>query len=488
MEEKGPRPRLYRQLNQYCGSDVYPFHMPGHKRQTSAEFLAEFPNPYGIDITEIDGFDNLHHAEGLLKESMDWAASVYGAGRTCYLVNGSTCGVLAAVCAAVPRGGTILMDRGSHKSAYHAAALNGLNIQYVYPQILEDFGLRGGLLPQDIEKMLINAKKSPVQAAFITSPTYDGVVSDVGGIAEICRRHGVPLIVDEAHGAHFPFGDRFPASALACGADIVIQSLHKTLPAFTQSALLHVGAGSERIDTGRLEYFLQVFQSSSPSYVLMAGIERCIEYMAAGGRGEMDRFADRAAQLRAGLRKMRHLRLLDRDVIGRAGVYDLDISKIVVSAGGAAGLTGPELAELLRRDHHLEMEMCGADYVTAITTLMDSREGLARLEKALLEIDAKLEGSDVPAPAGSGSADHFPRAVLPIHEALARPARMVPLESAAGRISGEYVCLYPPGTPIVVPGEILTEETVGAIRAYRERRLPIQGMRDHTASAIGVLM
>ena len=498
MEDRRPCPRLYRQLDEYCRSDVYPFHMPGHKRRMDVGFTAEFPNPYSIDLTEIDGFDNLHHAEGILRESMDWAASVYGAGRTYYLVNGSTCGVLAAICAAVPRGGTILMARNCHKSAYHAASLNELNIRYIYPQIAEEFELQGGLLPQDIEEMLISADETsdPPAAVFITSPTYDGVVSDVRGIAGVCRRYSVPLIVDEAHGAHFPFGEMFPASALEMGADIVIQSLHKTLPAFTQTALLHVRADSGLIDTGRLEYYLQVFQTSSPSYVLMAGIERCIEYMADKRRGEMQRFAARLADLRGRLRRMERLRLLDRDMIGKAGVYDLDISKLVVSTRYAAGrMSGSELAEILRRSYHLEMEMCGADYVTAITTLMDSREGLARLEAALLEIDGKLSSgpakadSAAPAPAASASAA-LPRSqtVLPIYEAQSRPVRAIPFEEAAGCISGEYVYLYPPGTPVVVPGELLTEEIIGLIRLYRERRLPIQGLCDHTAAAIRVLI
>ncbi len=543
MEERLPRPRLYRQLNEYCRSDVYPFHMPGHKRRTKAGFTAEFPNPYSIDITEIDGFDNLHHAEGVLLESMDWAASVYGAGHTYYLVNGSTCGVLAAICAAVPRGGTILLARNSHKAAYHAAALNELNIRYIYPQIIEDFGLQGGLLLQNIEKMLINADDLPA-AVFITSPTYDGVVSDVRGIAGVCHRHGIPLIVDEAHGAHFPFGEMFPASALELGADIVIQSLHKTLPAFTQTALLHVQGSL--VDTDRLKYFLQVFQTSSPSYVLMAGIERCIEYMAGDGRDEMRYFAARLTDLRGRLRKLRCLRLLDRDAVGSAGIYDLDTSKLVISTkytgtlprknigasvsgvnagnarlpAGGTWLTGAELAELLRHDYHMEMEMSGADYITAITTLMDSREGFDRLETALFSIDEKLASGpaalDAAEPASASAALDTaetafasanldsakrppapgvhcsaalprPQALLPIHEAQERPAQALPLESAAGSISGEYVYLYPPGTPVVVPGEVLTEEIVDTIRNYRAQQLPIQGMRDRSAVTLRVL-
>ncbi len=561
MNQKGPK--LYEQLNRYCRSDAYPFHMPGHKRRTDAAFLAEFPNPYGIDITEIDGFDNLHHAEGILKESMEWAASVYGTERTYYLVNGSTCGVLAAICAAARPGGTVLMARNSHKSAYHAADLHNLNIRYVYPQMMDEFGLQGGILPEKIEKMLItcgeNGQKGEngrVSAVFITSPTYDGVVSDVRGIAEVCHRYGVPLIVDEAHGAHFPFGNErrfgrgpcpsapgqaeetlkkeapdsgaFPVSALYCGADVVIHSLHKTLPSFTQTALLHICG--ERVDVEKLEYYLQVFQTSSPSYVMMAGIERCIEYMAGDGRREMGRFAQRLERLRASLSGedgLRQLRLLDRQAAGAAGAYDLDASKILVSARftGKPGIDGSWLAGRLRKEYHLEMEMCGTDYVTAIATLMDTEEGLERLRCALLAIDRELDadlgngqgGEMAPLPepdrrlgpgrlSGQGTlseqaaplgqkADGLlagvrmsqSRAVCSIHEALCRPAHARRLEDCEGRISGEYVYLYPPGIPILTPGEVVTQEILDMIEDYRRRGLPIQGLRDHTARELRVI-
>ncbi len=544
-----PAPCLYRQLERYCASGVYPFHMPGHKRRAGAAFMADFPNPYAIDITEIEGFDNLHHAEGILRESMDWAASIYGADRTYYLVNGSTCGVLSAICAAVEPERTMIMARNSHKSAYHAAALNRLRVRYVYPQIIGGFGLQGGLRPEDVENALREVRGAGAAgkhcgrgetAVFVTSPTYDGVVSDIRGIAEICHRYGAPLLVDEAHGAHFSFGAGFPISALDLGADVVIQSLHKTLPALTQSAVLHVRGGL--VDVERLEYELQVFQSSSPSYVLMAGIERCIEYMAGEGRREMERFAGRLAALRRSLGTMRRLRLLGPEVIGRAGVFDLDRSKIVVAAGNTLGrplsvegagsrrppvvkgagngsrrpmavegagkvswrpltgaragngpgqpLSGAELSARLRREYHLEMEMYGAGYVTAITTLMDTDEGLQRLAAAFLEIDRSLEQAPagaLSAAAGCTLAAPPPACAFPIHEAISAPSRPVPVGQSAGRISAEYVYLYPPGTPILVPGEVISREIADIIRAYRDQGLPVQGLRDHDAARISVL-
>ena len=232
-------------LKELAQSHIYPFHMPGHKRAA-----LEFSNPYSIDITEIEGFDNLHHPEGIIREAQEKAARLYGARRTYYLVNGSTCGILAAISAAVPRGERILVARNSHKAVYNAVYLRQLAAEYVYP-VDTRCGVQGQITPQQVEQKL--AAFSDIKAVVITSPTYDGIVSDVAGIAEVVHRFGIPLIVDEAHGAHFGFHPAFPENAVKLGADAVIMSVHKTLPAFTQTALLHLC--SDRIDHTRIEKY-----------------------------------------------------------------------------------------------------------------------------------------------------------------------------------------------------------------------------------------
>ena len=263
-------PVLYKNLRNYAKTDFYPFHMPGHKRRMQWAGASSFPNPYEIDITEIEGFDNLHHPEGIIRESMDWAASLYGAHKTYYLINGSSSGILSAVSGTVPDSGTILISRNCHKSVYHGIYLKSLKSEYIYPQYSEEYGIQCGLDPEEIELML--KKNRYISAVLMVSPTYDGIVSDVKAVSEICHKNHIPLIVDEAHGAHFRYGDIFPVPALESGADVVIQSVHKTLPCFTQSALLHLREGY--IDTEKIERYLQIYQSSSPSYVLMAEIGR----------------------------------------------------------------------------------------------------------------------------------------------------------------------------------------------------------------------
>lgn len=490
------RTPLLNQLISYSRSDMYPFHMPGHKRNGG-----EFPNPFQIDITEIEGFDNLHHPEGILKESMEWAASVYGADRTYYLVNGSSSGILSAVMGTAGHGGKILIGRNCHKSAYHGVILGSLEVTYVYPQYIGSLGIQGGILPEDVDRILDGSPD--IRSVLVVSPTYDGIVSDIGGIAEVVHRYGIPLIVDEAHGAHFPFGNKagFPQSALGCGADIVIQSLHKTLPSFTQTAVLHLREG--RVDRERIERYLQMFQSSSPSYVLMAGIESCIGRMEADGGSCMDAFIRRIRRFRAGLEPLRHMRLVGRELCGLYGVQDVDESKIVVSvrdcmwinsAGQKEDVDGAWLGRVLREEFHLEMEMCGVDYVVAITTFCDTQEGLYRLACALVEIDGRLTG-------GKAADDRFAAGradrvwavdMRPVIEKKPADASddlfdEAELPDCAGRVSTEFIYLYPPGIPIVVPGEVVTEEIVAAVLHYRKVGLPVQGMADRDSWRLRVV-
>ena len=468
---------LVSRLKDYAQTDMLPLHMPGHKRKLGFSLTGDFPDPFGIDITEVEGFDNLHHPEGILKRSMEWAAGVYGADMTRYLVNGSSGGILSAVSAAVQPGGKLLMSRNCHKSAYHAAVINRLEVGYIYPQMLDDLGIQGGILPSDVENAL---KQNPdAEAALVVSPTYDGIVSDIRAIAEVVHRHGIPLIVDEAHGAHFSFGGRnFPESALSGGADIVIQSVHKTLPSLTQTALLHARRGL--VDMERLAWFLQVYQSSSPSYVLMASIEQCIYEMERDGARHMEAFAGRLETLRRRLKGLSALRLLDEAAVGKSGVYDIDRSKLVISCGGCGGMNGELLGEMLRDEYHIEMEMCGADYVVGITTWMDGEKSLDRLADALLAIDKRLcgRGRHAALRADDKLPLKSPEVAMRLSDALGAKYEAAPLSECAGRVSTEFICLYPPGIPIVAPGERVTEEIARRVLRWFDMGLPVQGMAE----------
>ena len=312
---------MYEKLIRNRLSGRYPCHMPGHKRNMAEFPMAEY---YGIDITEIDGFDNLHHPEGVINDIMERAARLFGA-ETYLLVNGSTGGILSAVSAVLRREDTLLMARNCHKSAYHAAYLRACKVRYVYPACLEHYGICGAVSAEDVERRL--RRYPEIRAVFVTSPTYDGVVSDVKGIVRQAHARGIPVIVDEAHGAHFALDARFPESAVDLGADLVIHSIHKTLPALTQTALLHVQG--DLVDRDRLCRFLGMYQTSSPSYILLAAIEQCLVILEEKGPALCEAFFRRNAVFEKRARELRHLHVLSAEAehFRGNGLFDFDTGK-----------------------------------------------------------------------------------------------------------------------------------------------------------------
>lgn len=471
-------PYLYDELRNYAKSDYYPFHMPGHKRR-----LGEFMNPIEADITEIEGFDNLHHAEGILKEAKERAAAVYKSRNTYFLVNGSTAGILSAVSACTSIGGKILMARNCHKAVYHSVLIRELDAVYIYPQQEQVIGLNCGLSPEKIKKLLITVPD--IQAVIITSPSYDGVVSDVKKIADICHSYQKPLIVDEAHGAHFGFHPYFPENSIGKGADIVIHSLHKTLPAFTQTGLIHLN--SSLVDKEVLERYLGIYQSSSPSYLLMAGIDQCIRMLEESRDRLFGEFVENLEQFRRNAREWKLVGVAGKEELaGEKDVVDLDLSKLIIYIKNG-GMSGNELYDELLHHYHLQLEMAAGDYALALTSIGDDRDGFERLHQALSDIDRRLM-ADTPVILEKRSyAVTENQSEISISQAVDMKMERVLLENAAGRIAGEFIYLYPPGIPLIVPGEKISGEFVENVLQYREKGFSLQGMKDYSGEYLEVL-
>lgn len=467
------------QLEQYAKSGDYPFHMPGHKRVPFS-----MPNPYTIDITEIDGFDNLHAPEAILKEAGERAAKLYGSKKSYYLVNGSTCGLLAAISAAAPHGGKILMARNSHKSAYHAAYLRKLSVVYVYPQ-MTGFGIQGSIDPKEFETAL---KENPdICAALVTSPTYEGIVSDIKKIADIAHQYGVPLIADEAHGAHFGLHKAFPETAVRLGADIVVQSMHKVLPSLTQTALLHWN--SDFVAPEAVEKFLAIYQTSSPSYVLMAGMEKCIRLLKEEGERLFERYVRLLHDFYNKTDGFSKLHVMRRRDFSEQEAFGMDLSKIVVSAKHT-DCSGEILYRRLCGEHHLQMEMFSGFYVLGMTSMMDSEEGFRRLLAALqsLEEDVSFIGG------GTDENEELIRRLyapkekkMEFSEAMDLPVKTVSFQEAVKEASGGMISLYPPGIPLLLPGEAIGEDFMKNIRKCRDLRLNLQGIADIRNERINIV-
>lgn len=454
---------IEQKLKALAQSDVYPFHMPGHKRQLSGFF------PYELDITEIEGFDNLHHAKGLLFEAQQYAAQMYQSRKAYYLVNGSTCGILAAISAATTKGGRVLVARNCHKAVYNAIYLRGLKAEYVYP-VATHYGIQGQIQAADVERKLV--EKPDIQAIVITSPTYDGLVSDVRAIADLAHAHGIPLIVDEAHGAHFGLDEAFPDNATVLGADAVIMSVHKTLPAPTQTAILHLC--SDRINVTKMEKFLGIYETSSPSYVLMAGIEESLRLADEAKGVQMKEYVRRLQIFREKMRRLTILRVPDRADFTGEEAYAYDIGKLLLVTNGA--ISGKALQELLLKKYGLQMEMSSGNYVLAMTSFMDTEEGLERLADALLGIDATLTVTDQREMFSPEKIYRQPKKAMEIDEVQDGESTSVAFSEAEGRICADYIYLYPPGIPVIVPGEVLDQQTLTVIETCQKMELDVEGL------------
>ena len=452
-------------LRDYADTDTYPFHMPGHKRNMDG-----FENPYNIDITEITGFDDLHHADGIIKEAQQRAAKLYGADRCYYLVNGSTCGILSAISATTKKGDKIIVARNCHKSVYHALYLRELQPVYVYPEV-SDYNIQGQIRKEDIQEIL--EQNTDIKAVIITSPTYDGVVSDIAEIAKLVHAYNIPLIVDEAHGAHFGLDESMPQNAINLGADCVIVSIHKTLPAFTQTALLLVNEG--KADCQKIEEFLDIYETSSPSYILMAGIEKCIRIMTENSK---ELFARLNQNLDGFYKKMQALQklhvLIEEDFKDKA--FEFDRTKILISTENT-DITGHQLKEILTDRYQIELEMSCENYALAIATVMDEQDGFRRLAEALIEIDSNCNIQKT-----SCSIREIytkPERKYEIHKIDNFSKEKVSLQQAEGKISSEYIYFYPPGIPILVPGERIKIQNIKAIEEAIAQGIEVYGLTEN---------
>lgn len=454
-------------LEEYSKAGYVPMHMPGGKRNT------EYASTSALDITEIDGFDNMHNAEGIIKNASCRAAKLYGADKTLMLVNGSTAGILSAICGATKRKGKIIVARNCHVSVYNALIMAQLEPVYVIPEVDNDTGIYSGVSLEQIRKCVENNRDA--QAVIITSPTYEGVVSEVREIASYLHEKGIPLIVDEAHGAHFKFSEEFPESAVKAGADIVINSIHKTLPALTQTALLHISGNY--VDYDKVERFWNIYQTTSPSYILMASIDRCMRIIEEQGDYIFKDYISKLKNLRENIAKLNNIRLMDSD----------DISKIILICDD-----GKYLYDRLLDEYKVQLEMASFKYVIAMTSVADKQEYYDRFLEALQKIDESWETGKYNNDAKTESnKDTSCYAINNKPQVCMCPADAIDLmdengyedlsvnsPDICGRISISSILIYPPGMPVVNVGERITGDVCRIINSAINAGLEVPGLKE----------
>ena len=487
--------RLHEILSEYGQSNTVPFHMPGHKRNT--DILPDW-NPWQMDFTEVEGLDNMHCAEGIIKDAQEELARAYGVDASYFMVNGSTGGILAAISSCVKHGDSVVVARNCHKSVYNAMYLNELRPIYVYPTLIEEWEISGGISPAEVRRAIL--ANPEVKAVVITSPTYEGIVSDIEAIAKIAHAHNIPLIVDEAHGAHLKLMENSPKSAVDCGADMVIQSFHKLLPALTQTAVLHFN--SKIVSRACLENYLGIYQTSSPSYLFMASMDWALDFMQSEkGRCLAKEYWKELNIFKEKCHSLKKLCIMEEDIVGKKEVFGFDRTKLVVSTT-CGSVSGSVLEEKLLREFGIQAEMSKGKNVLLMTSIVDGKEAFDRLYGALESLDEWLlqeQGETLNGQAKSmnerSALVYRATTALSSYEAVNSEHKQVLAENAVGRISAEYIYLYPPGIPIVVPGEMIAQELYDIILYYKEnyfgegaasnRRL--QGMQDKSMNTLLVV-
>ncbi|WP_058487026.1 aminotransferase class I/II-fold pyridoxal phosphate-dependent enzyme [Defluviitalea phaphyphila] len=445
---------LYEKLINYYKEGIYPFHMPGHKLGRGLENI----NLFNLDVTEIPGMDNLYEAKEVIAKAENLMAKTFGADETIFLVNGSTTGVIASILGVTNPKDEIIIARNSHHSAYNAMILGDVIPHYINPNIIKSYGLLGGISPKDIEEKLIAYPNS--KAVFITSPTYEGFTSDIKEIAYITHKYNKILIVDEAHGAHFNFHSKFPKTALEKGADIVIQSLHKTLPALTQTALMHFKG--DRVNKNKVKQIIRMIQTSSPSYIFM-GMMDLLRSKLEKSENYFNEYINRLDILRNNFNnKLNNIIILGKELNGKYGIKEIDISRLVFYTG-RCNKSGTEIDEILRHKYKIQMELSSPIHLVGITSISDTKEGFHKLEEAMFNIDKKLRLKE-------NSTDIYniinPSLEIEIspREAFYSPRKIISLDKAKGEISANFVVFYPPGIPLLSPGEKITKFHIEQIK------------------------
>ncbi|MGI6776656.1 MAG: aminotransferase class I/II-fold pyridoxal phosphate-dependent enzyme [Acetivibrionales bacterium] len=445
---------LYNWLIKYAQSNPVPFHMPGHKMgKGMPESL--FKDIARIDITEIPGADNLHYPEGIIDEAQKLAAGAFGADSTFFLVNGSTCGIHAMIMTICKPGEKLIVARDCHKSVIGAMILGRITPVYIKPGYIEEFGAPGTINATELEKIL---KQNPdARGVLITRPNYYGVCSDIQQIAQIVHSHGKALAVDEAHGAHLGFNVDLPVSALEAGADICVQSAHKTIPAFTQGSYLHIKKG--RIDIDRLKFYLGMLQTSSPSYIIMSSLDLAREIMQKSGKLYLGNILEYRQWFEDMTGLVGGLEILKEEHVKKG---TLDRTRIVVNCRGI-GKTGFEVERALRAKYGIQVEMADINNIICIATVADRKEDFQKLYKALEEL-ATINTNN-----NNLSNDiivkdlEIPGTAIELKDMHRFGSCRRKISEAVGLISKGMITPYPPGIPLICPGEVITHQAVDYI-------------------------
>ncbi len=475
---------LFDALLEYVDRDTVPFHVPGHKKGEGIEksFKAYMGvNPFKIDVTVFQLVDSLHHPTGAIKKAQELAADAYGADHSFFSIHGTSGAIQAMIMSVVSEGDTILVPRNVHKSITAGIILSGAIPVYMQPELDKKLGIAQGVTPLTVENTL---RENPhAKAVLIINPTYYGVATELEKIAEIVHEYEIPLIVDEAHGPHLAFSDKLPMSAMEAGADICAQSTHKIIGAMTQASLLHVK--TKYVSEARVQQIMNLLQTTSPSYLLLASLDTSRKQIALEGEELLDKAINQANYLRVEVNKIPGFYSFGEEILGNPGVYRLDPTKVCITCR-ELGITGFDLDMILANKYHIQMELSDLYNTLAVMSFGDTKESIDKLIFALKEISEEYLTKQPPKP-DFLDIPSIPKQVLMPREAFNSAKTPVLLEDSIGEVSGEFLMAYPPGIPVLCPGEVITEEIITYVNELKNTGLYVQGTEDPRVEYINVV-
>lgn len=484
--QRGPQMPLMAAMQGYLAEQVLPFHTPGHKFGKGAhESLLQHLGleTLALDLTVVPGLGDLFDKQGPIRESQKLAAALYGADESYFLINGTTCGIYAMILATVGPGEKIIVPRNIHRSVMGALILSGAIPVFVCPEVDADLQIAMNLTVETVESAI---RQNPdAKAVLLINPTYYGVAADMATITKFAHQQGMMVLVDEAHGPHFCFSQELPLQGLAAGADLVVQSTHKILGALSQASLLH--CRRDRISVPRLETMLQLVQSSSPNYILLASLEAAVVQMQESGTILVNRSIALAQAARTHINRIPGLYCFGADRVGQPGVFSFDPTKILVTVS-ALGIRGNDAEMWLRCVGKVQAELSDVNNVLFMVTLADDEASIQQLIHALKamskEYFGKQESMTIPfAP--------LPENIAPLllspREAVFGPREQVAFSGSAGRICAETVTCYPPGIPILFPGEQIAPAAIAYCQALQRQGFTILGPEDPALNTVEVV-
>jgi len=482
LDKEQNRVPLFEALKDYHSRNVIPFDVPGHKHGAGLPELADYVGKkmLEIDVNAMECLDNISNPIGVIREAEALAARAYGADNAFFLVNGTTSGVQAMIMAACRPGEKIILPRNAHKSAIAGMILSGAVPIYIQPEINGDLGIAMGITADSIKQAI--ESHPDARAIFVIHPTYYGAVSDLAAIAKIAHRYGMAVLADEAHGAHFNFHPQLPASAMELGADASASSIHKTGGSLTQSSMLLMR--DDILDPKYMKTTLNLTQTTSASYLLMASLDIARKQLATRGRDILGRLLGIVREAKEELNSVDGLYAFGRELVGCPGVFDYDDTKLGVNVR-KLGLSGYETEKLLRKEYNIQVELADMYNILAITAVGDTKESIGSLVVALKDL-AKYHRNGNVSKITQGMLKN-PEIVVSPRDAYYSSKKSVPLEEAVGYVSGESIMVYPPGIPLVTPGEMMTEEIVAYAKLLKEEECMLQGTQDPYVDTILVL-